>query len=1334
MLFARMLCGLMLLPCLISAVLGDAAAYDEDFEAKWRPERWSFSKGPEFPGAEGSLERSPQAAHTGQFGGRLAFDFHGGGNYVAAVVQLENAPALSAVRLWLNMPEGHGLTLRYTDQTGQTLQKPVWAPGGRWVEALVPFDEWSGHWGGADDGQIHGPPKSIAILMERGVDESGVLLFDDVRFVEGEAARAAATVVTEYQVFGFGEGEQWALRADGDAGASSLSGTRWSLDFSRGATAIGITPREVSLLGNPLEIRIRARGNAAGHPVRLLIATHFMTFEKTIGEFNGDGLHEIVVAAPPGDGWRWYGGENDGKRHGPLRIRGLYVDANGRADAPQLELVDVRVKTSCAANRCCVLTAGYEDDGNQRAFVATVRSLAPGALAGTLTHTIRDWSGSVVASGVTSLTVPAAGAAQRTVVPCPETGQSLLEAEFVLEAPDQLVPAAQAYFTSAPDTVVDNVLRPASPFGMGLYLYRYGSDPASLAAMDRAARLGAAAGVKWSREEISWGRVEVAPGKYDWTFYDQVVATARKHGISVYGLLAYWSRWTKPYTSEGIADYCRFAQAAAEHFRNDIQYWEVYNEPNIFFWQGPRDMYAELLTKAYAAIREANPQAQVLGCSTAGIDLPFIRRTIELGAPFDILTIHPYREQLADRRFIADLQQAAETAKAADGTARPVWITEMGWATHVPHNSTTEGFRVTTQRDQACKIARAYIDAIASGVTSNISWYDFRNDGDDPFNFEHNLGIVSQRFELKPAYRAFATVTRLLEGYHVDQELKLDDSVIAYQFARDGGGPVVIVLWDTHGRRSVELAVQGDRAELINLMGETTVLGISQGAVQVPVERDCPVFVIVEGTPRRGGSTVDCSRTAEQSASDWIPLFDGRSLAGWRAAEHPNTWSVDQGQLVAKGPRSHLFYAGPVGNADFRNFELEAEIKTGDQANSGIYFHTEYQETGWPDKGYEVQINNTYPGAGDYRERKKTGSLYGVRDIYKSGVADGEWFRLRVRVVANRIRVWVNDFPTVDYLQPENPPRSREHAGKQLSHGTIALQGRDPASEVTFRSIKIRLLPESADPELRNRASDAGYGIDTRTMDQLSSQSIPFIDFHMHLRGGLTPAKALDRQAVTGILAGVLDNVGKGWTIETDEQLRALLDRVAGMPMYIGMQVNDRDWMRRHSPELIERLDYVLADTMIMPMPTDESEPMKLWLADQYTIDDAEAWMRRYMRHNLRVLAEPITILANPTYLPPSLEDKYDQLWTDERMRQVIQAALANHVALEINASSPWPHERFIRMAKNMGAKFTFGSNNFDDKPINMSRCIEAITRYGLTPDDLYVPEGRIPVAKVATP
>ncbi len=237
-----------------------------------------------------------------------------------------------------------------------------------------------------------------------------------------------------------------------------------------------------------------------------------------------------------------------------------------------------------------------------------------------------------------------------------------------------------------------------------------------------------------------------------------------------------------------------------------------------------------------------------------------------------------------------------------------------------------------------------------------------------------------------------------------------------------------------------------------------------------------------------------------------------------------------------------------------------------------------------------------------------------------------------------------------------------------------------------------------------------------------TAEPILLFDFHIHLRGGMTVEKALDRQAATGIKAGVLRNMGKGWPIETDEQLREFLDSVEGKPVFAGVQVNDRDWMDKHSPELLKRLDYVLADTMIMPMPDDDSEPVKLWMADQYKIDDPQAWMERYMRHNLRVLSEPITILANPTYLPPAVKEMYDELWTDERMRRIIRAAIDNHVALEINAQSGLPHERFIRMAKKMGAKFTFGSNNSDDRPIDMSRCFEAIDRYGLTRKDMYVP------------
>ena len=299
---------------------------------------------------------------------------------------------------------------------------------------------------------------------------------------------------------------------------------------------------------------------------------------------------------------------------------------------------------------------------------------------------------------------------------------------------------------------------------MGLYLYRYGNWAPGLREMNRVARMGSEAGVKWSREEFAWQRIEPVKGKFDWTFYDKLVAAAQRNGITVYGELGYWAGWTKPYTPEGIEDYCRFATAVAEHYRNDVHHWEIWNEPNIFFWQGPRTMYAELLKQAYAAVKKGNPNAQVLGCSTAGIDRDFIQKTMELGGRFDILTIHPYRGHLDDRDFISDLHKVADLAKRPDGSLRPVWITEMGWATHTPHNSMATDFSVTTQRQQAELIARAYIDAMASSVTPNISWYDFRNDGNDPFNFEHSMGIVTRDFRPKPAYCAFATMTRMLTG------------------------------------------------------------------------------------------------------------------------------------------------------------------------------------------------------------------------------------------------------------------------------------------------------------------------------------------------------------------------------------------------------------------------------------------------------------------------------------------------------------------------------------------------------------------------------------------
>ena len=241
-------------------------------------------------------------------------------------------------------------------------------------------------------------------------------------------------------------------------------------------------------------------------------------------------------------------------------------------------------------------------------------------------------------------------------------------------------------------------------------------------------------------------------------------------------------------------------------------------------------------------------------------------------------------------------------------------------------------------------------------------------------------------------------------------------------------------------------------------------------------------------------------------------------------------------------------------------------------------------------------------------------------------------------------------------------------------------------------------------------------------------KGIALTDYHIHLRGGMTWEKAAQRQEQSGIKSAVLENFGREWPLADNAKLKEFVDanskpRPNGQRLPIGLQVNDRDWFTQIDPALRARLDFILADTMIMGVTT-EGKPRRLWLPG-VTIEDPAAWMVEYLGHNLRILNEPISILANPTYLPPCIASMYDLLWTEERMRQVIAKAVAKGVALEIQAGSDYPKPAFLKLAKAMGAKFSFGSNNFDDKTKDLSRWFQALALLDLKPADLWVPKAR---------
>ncbi len=179
-------------------------------------------------------------------------------------------------------------------------------------------------------------------------------------------------------------------------------------------------------------------------------------------------------------------------------------------------------------------------------------------------------------------------------------------------------------------------------------------------------------------------------------------------------------------------------------------------------------------------------------------------------------------------------------------------------------------------------------------------------------------------------------------------------------------------------------------------------------------------------------------------------IFDGKSLDGWKSStEHPDSWKLVDGALVANGERSHMFYVGD--EKPFVNFELKVDCKTAKGSNGGIYVRTKYQETGWPKAGFETQVNNTH---GDW---KKTGSIYDVANVATSLAQDNKWWTQHIIVNGNKITVKVDGKTVVEYTEPAGAQPGKDFARK-IEEGTFALQAHDPGSVIHYRNIRVKRL------------------------------------------------------------------------------------------------------------------------------------------------------------------------------------------------------------------------------------------------------------------------------------
>jgi hypothetical protein len=187
---------------------------------------------------------------------------------------------------------------------------------------------------------------------------------------------------------------------------------------------------------------------------------------------------------------------------------------------------------------------------------------------------------------------------------------------------------------------------------------------------------------------------------------------------------------------------------------------------------------------------------------------------------------------------------------------------------------------------------------------------------------------------------------------------------------------------------------------------------------------------------------------AGDSEEGFVSLMDGKTFKGWKMAkENTSTWSIEDGAFVAHGPRCHLFYEGD--GKPFKDFHLKAEVMTEPGSNGGIYFHSRYQEEGWPKYGFESQVNVSH---GDWI---KTGSLWGIVCTGLTEAKDRKWWTQEIIVKGNTVTVKVDGKVAVQYTEPAGAQPGKDFTRK-LDEGTFALQGHDPNSTIRYRNIRVK--------------------------------------------------------------------------------------------------------------------------------------------------------------------------------------------------------------------------------------------------------------------------------------
>ncbi|MDD2325486.1 MAG: cellulase family glycosylhydrolase [Alphaproteobacteria bacterium] len=394
------------------------------------------------------------------------------------------------------------------------------------------------------------------------------------------------------------------------------------------------------------------------------------------------------------------------------------------------------------------------------------------------------------------------------------------------------------------------------PFGFGVNIHTHASFPSSLDPIGDV-------GFKVVRTNLYWHHVESSMGVYDWSQYDKLLQKMAEAHIRPLMVLSFsnplyepmlemrsplnkvFRKVAPPTHPESIAAFARYAAQAAKRYKSYNVIWEIWNEPDYMtFWVpvANGDEYARLAAATCQAIKGQNPRAIVIGPSASGFPenegakdwwKPFLKSTAM--DCIDAISIHPYVRGVGKgpENNLARYKKFREFVNQYTPKNLPIISSEAGFTT------TDSG---VSDEQQGALLVRNYITNLAVGVPLSV-WYDWRNDGTDPQEREHNFGLITREGTKKKALYAARTLTRSLDGYRLVSRVKLDQPYdntnnFVYSF-KNPQKPDILVAWTTEPHaHKIQIQLWHEGEPLINVydaIGKTRPFQILDGKIVIEI-------------------------------------------------------------------------------------------------------------------------------------------------------------------------------------------------------------------------------------------------------------------------------------------------------------------------------------------------------------------------------------------------------------------------------------------------------------------------------------------------------------------